>query len=111
MGYALLASVALNGILGWAWLDARDAGAVARDQRDTAQSAAKACGDETERLHRLAEQRTREAQAARQKAAQAAALHGKRADAILAAPPAVPGDDCASARARVDNWLQGRMAP
>nr|DAS38054.1 MAG TPA: hypothetical protein [Caudoviricetes sp.] len=25
-----------------------------------------------------------------------------------AAPPAVPGDDCASARVRVGDWLKGR---
>ena len=29
----------------------------------------------------------------------------------LAAPPTMPGNACASAQQRVDNWLQGRAKP
>ena len=33
-----------------------------------------------------------------------------RADTYLLAPPAVEGDDCGSARIRIDNWLNERKA-
>ena len=33
-----------------------------------------------------------------------------RADAYLLAPPAIEGDDCGSARIRIDNWLNERKS-
>lgn len=112
---ALLCSLVANGLLGWGYLDGRDkltalqerAQAVAVE-RDHALQSAQACSDGVARLQALAERREREAAAARRQAAQAAADHARRADAVLAAPPAVPGDDCASARVRVGDWLKGR---
>ena len=77
-------------------------------ERDAALAGAQACSDGVQRLQALAESRAREAAAARKLAAQAALQHAARADAVLAAPPAVPGDDCASAKARVADWLQRR---
>lgn len=113
--YLLAASVAINAALGVAW---QRAGNQARElqaqivavtgERDHALQSAQACSDGLARLQALAERREREAAAARRQAAQAAAEHARRADEVLAAPPAVPGDDCASAKARVQNWLKAR---
>ena len=115
MGYALIASAALNVGLGVAWLNARDNTVKARQQvtvvtgeRDAALLTAQECSEATDALKKLADQRAREADKARSQARKAAAGRNARADAILSAPPAVPGDDCASARVRVDQWLKGR---
>lgn len=112
---ALACSLLCNGLLSWGYLDGRDkltalqerAQAVAVE-RDHALQSAQACSDGVARLQALAESRAKEAVAARQQAAQAAADHARRADEVLAAPPAVPGDDCASARVRIGRWLKGR---
>lgn len=116
--YALIASAALNLLAGWAWLGQRDAIATLRSetkavqgQLDGARADARACSDAVDDLRALADQRAREASAARAAAQQRAQQHQRKADAILAAPPAVPGDDCASARVRVDQWLKGRAVP
>ena len=37
-----------------------------------------------------------------------AGKYAQRADALLRKPAAVPGDDCASAKARARDWLKGR---
>ena len=112
---ALLCSLVANGLLGWGYLAGRDKLAALQErvqavaqERDSALAGAQACSDGVARLQALAERREREAAAARKQAAQAAADHARRADAVLSAPPAVPGDDCASAKARVADWLQRR---
>ena len=112
---ALLCSLVANGLLGWGYLAGRNKLAALQErvqavaqERDSALAGAQACSDGVARLQTLAESRAREAAAARKLAAQAAADHARRADAVLAAPPAVPGDDCASARVRVGDWLKGR---
>lgn len=113
--YLLAASVAFSAAMGVAWwrtgnyareLQAQIA--AVQGERDHALRAALACSAGVARLQALAESRAREAAAARRQAAQTAAEHARRADAVLAAPPAVPGDDCASARVRVGQWLKGR---
>ncbi|AVS97312.1 hypothetical protein C8232_10755, partial [Paracidovorax avenae] len=76
-----------------------------------ARGAAQACSTAVEQLHTLAERRAREAETARRAAGARASAHDRKADAILAAPPAVPGDVCASAQVRVDAWLKGRAQP
>ena len=105
----------MNGLLGWGYLAGRDKLAALQErvqavaqERDSALAGAQACSDGVARLQAQAERREREAAAARRQAAQAAAEHARRADAVLAAPPAVPGDDCASARVRVGQWLKER---
>lgn len=115
LSYALIASAALNLLAGWAWLGQRDTIATLRTEAravqgklDGAQADARACSDAVDDLRALADQRAKEADAARAQARKAAAGRNARADAILSAPPAVPGDDCASARVRVDQWLKGR---
>ena len=115
---ALLASLLGNALLARAYLGQRDAATAARasvgemtQQRDGARDLAAACSDAVDDLRDLADQRKREGDAARTSAAAQARTHEQRADEILAAPPAVPSDDCASAQHRVDNWLQGRAKP
>lgn len=118
LALALLASLAANGAMGWSYLGQRDDATQARadlgaveQQRDGARADASACSDATDDLRTLADQRAIEAQAARAEAAAQARTHHQKADAILATPPAVPGDDCKSAQMRVDNWLKGRAQP
>ena len=118
LAIALLASLAANGAMGWAYLGQRDDAAQARadlgameQQRDGARQAASACSDAVDDLRDLADRRAIEAQAARAEAAAQARTHHQKADAILVTPPAVPGNDCRSAQLRVDNWLKGRAQP
>lgn len=112
---ALLASLLGNLLLARAYLGQRDAATSARasvgemtQQRDGARDLAAACSDAVDDLRELADRRKKEGEAARAIAADQARKHDQRADEILAAPPAVPGDACASAQHRVDRWLQGR---
>ena len=112
---ALLCSLVMNGLLGWGYLAGRDKLAALQErvqavaqERDSALAGAQACSDGVQRLQALAESRAKEAAAARKLAAQAAADHARRADEVLAASPAVQGDDCASARVRIGRWLKGR---
>lgn len=83
----------------------------AEQQRDAAQLAALACGNAVDDLYRLSTQRAQEAATVRAQIAAQASAAAQRADAILAAPAAVPGNDCQSAQVRVDDWLQGRGQP
>ena len=115
---ALAISVAANAALGWAYLGQRDETAAARadlrgmeGQRDGARQAASACSDSVDDLRELADRRGREAAQARSAASGKAQGHNKRADQILATPAPVLGDACASAQARVDEWLKGRAQP
>lgn len=115
---ALGLSLAVNGLLGWAYLGQRDDTTEARTalrdmegQRDGARQAASACSDSVDDLRELADKRAREAAPARAAAASAAQGYNQRADQILSTPAPVPGDACASAQARVDSWLQGRAKP
>lgn len=112
---ALAISLAANGVLGWAYLGQRDDTATAKadlrameGQRDGARQAASACSDSVDDLRDLADKRARDAAPARAAAASAAQGHNQRADVILSTPAPAPGDVCASAQARVDEWLKGR---
>ncbi|MBX9936068.1 MAG: hypothetical protein K2Y10_05700 [Burkholderiaceae bacterium] len=113
----VVAVLAVVGNMGQAWLylglrdeltSAKDAVKSIGQQRDTALADAMACGNAVDELHNLAEQRAKEATTARATAAAQAHAAAQRADAILAAPAAVPGDDCQSAQVRVERWLQTR---
>lgn len=115
---ALAISVAANAALGWAYLGQRDDTTEARTalrdmegQRDGARQAASACSDSVEDLRELADKRAHDAAPARAAAASVAQGHNQRADQILATPAPVSGDVCASAQARVDEWLKGRTTP
>ncbi|WP_053845520.1 hypothetical protein [Paracidovorax avenae] len=114
----LLVSLAANGLLGWAYLGERDDATEARaavsakgQELAGARGAAEACSSKVDELRTLANKRAQEAAPARRAAADRAADHNRQADRILAAPPAVPGDACASAQVRVDAWLKGRAQP
>jgi len=115
---ALGLSIALNAGLGWAYFGQRDKATAARGevtamqrQRDDARDVASACSDAVDDLRTLADRRKQEGEAARARAAAQARTHQQRADEILAAPSAVPGDACRSAQHRIDSWLQGRAQP
>ena len=118
LALALLGSLAANGLLSWAYLGQRDDATQARadlgameQQRDGARADARACSDAVDNLRDLADRLADDAKAARAEAAAKAKGHNQKADAILATPPAVPGDDCQSAQVRVANWLKGRAQP
>lgn len=81
---------------------------LSRAETENAVEAAQTCSASVQRLSDLADQRAKEATTARQQAVARARQHNRRADAALAAPPAVPGNDCASADARVRQWLRSR---
>ncbi|MDF3823024.1 hypothetical protein P3G55_24230 [Leptospira sp. 96542] len=100
----LIISLLFNALTSWGYLAERDKATEAAQTAATARAAADQCTQGVERLQALADQRAREAEAARLQAAQQAAELDARADAELATPPAVPGDACSSAQARIDRW-------
>lgn len=110
-GSVMLISLLGNAALGWAWVDARDGRAKAIADRDLAQQLTRECSAATDRLKDLAEERATTAKKAQDTARTVALAHNKFAAKLLSTPPAIPGDDCGSARVRVDSWLNERMAP
>ncbi|MDM0011996.1 hypothetical protein QTH87_06025 [Variovorax sp. J22P168] len=102
---ALVLSLAGNAVLGWAWLGTRDALVQAVSDRDLARSSASACSDATDDLRKLADRRAAVAKKAQAIARSQAAAHEQLAQTILSTPAALTGDDCGSARVRVDRWL------
>ena len=103
-------SLALNGVLGWAYLSQRDETTAAAGQLDQARADATACSDAVEDLRELASKRNAAAAPARAAAKTAALGLNARADYTLGLQPKVPGDMCASMQALGDEWLQGRAA-
>ena len=73
-----------------------------------AQSASETCSASIAELEAQAKAREQAAADALAKAQKDAARHAKRADDLLRTPPAVPGNDCASAKVRARAWLEGR---
>lgn len=116
---ALLAiSLSSNAALGMAYLGQRDATTTARNEtisltgeRDGARATAKVCTEAVDELRTIAVKRTTEATAARLQAQSLERRYQVRADAILSAPPVVPGNDCQSAQVRVNGWMQARVVP
>lgn len=82
----------------------------ARTERAAALDAAETCSASVAALKDAADKREKDATPARQQAARAAHTNQQRAAAILAAPPKVPGDDAASAKAQIDAWIAGKGA-
>lgn len=76
--------------------------------RIAAEARLKLCNEAVAQLD--AEAKEREAAAAKALAAaqSKADKYQLRADRLLRAPAAVPGDDCASAKVRARAWLEGR---
>lgn len=79
---------------------------LATAQADTtlARAAAEACSASVEHLQRAAAEQETQLAAARAAAVSQAQARNARADAVLASPPPVPGDVCASASERFATW-------
>ena len=108
---ALGISVLANLFLGNAYLNQRDAATTVKTETVYVQAAAKECSKGTEALAGKAAANAKHAAPKRQAAASEAAQHNAKADAILATPPAAPGDACKSAEAAIDTWWKGRGKP
>lgn len=111
LGTALALSILANAGLVRAYLGARDDLAEATGARDQARAAATSCADGVRQLQATAAERDREATRFRERAADMARGHQRRAQRILSAPPAFPGDQCRSAAAAIDGWLKERGRP
>nr|WP_315540218.1 hypothetical protein [uncultured Comamonas sp.] len=112
---ALAASLAGNAIQGYGYLQQRDALTEARTtlthaagETATAQAAANSCSASIEALSTAAAVQAALGTQAREFANTLAGKHSAAADKILSTPPAVPGNDCASAQARVADLLAAR---
>lgn len=79
-----------------------------KGERDAALAAADQCSRSVAALAATAEEQRKAGAAARTAAHARAVDLERRAAAVLAAPPAHPGDDYASARARAWGWLAER---
>lgn len=108
LAIALAISTAGNAWLARLYLASRDQRQAAIASRDQAQAMASSCSKNVAELEKQAKTRADEAKRAQAQAAAAARSHQAGAQQILASPPAVPGDACASAGAAIDAWLQGR---
>lgn len=111
----LVASLAGNGLQGYVYLQQRDALAEARTtlihaagETSTARDAANSCSASITALETSAAVQAALATQAREFANKLAGKHAAAADKILSTPPAVPGNDCASAQARVADLLAAR---
>lgn len=107
----LALSLAGNAALGWAYLHQRDATTTAKVEQRQATGVALECSKGTESLETKAAERHAAAAPKIEQARQQAGAADRRADAILATPPAAPGDVCVSAQALVDDWWAGRAKP
>lgn len=108
MGWLLALSCTANAALAWAWLHQRDEAARLGTMVQTAESALGECIQHTRQWQDKAHQAAQQVKAAQARAHARATLHDKAADTALQAPPAVPGDDCASAQQRARQWLEQR---
>jgi hypothetical protein len=109
MNYFIAVSLAFNLALGWAYLGQRDETQKAKDQATQAATAAKQCSDGVKDLQDAAADSKVDHLMALANAKEAADRANRRADIILKAGPAAPGDDCKSAQIRVDQWWQTRQ--
>ena len=108
---AAAAAILMATILGMGWW-AHHQKSIAEDLRgELAQCALRASQAEAslDALAREAKERVDAAQKALEAAQKDAQRHAKRADDLLKRPPAVPGDDCASAKVRAHDWLEARQ--
>lgn len=105
----IAALVAANTATGWAWLHARDQVATLQERADAAVEVAGQCSRSVDKLQSTAAKQAAAARAAIAAANKRAAANNQLADQILAKAPSVPGDDCASAQAQVDEWLSNRQ--
>lgn len=111
----LVASLAGNGLQGYVYLQQRDALTEARTtlthaagETTKALAVADSCSASITALETSAAVQAALATQARDFATKLAVKHAAAADKILSMPPAVPGNDCASAQARVADLLAAR---
>lgn len=107
---ALAVLVVANAATGWAWLQSRNEVATLEERVAAAVEVAGQCSRSVSALQADADKRAAAARAAIAAADKRAAAGNQRADQILARAPSVPGNDCASAQAQVDEWLANRQA-
>lgn len=110
VGALLAASLAGNGILARSYLHQRDNARSAMDQADRNLTVAKQCSDGVAALQTAAEERAKAAETDREAALKMAQDAQRRAQQLLNRKPTVPGDNCASTRAQIDDWLGTRGA-
>ena len=103
-----LLMLALLGCFAWGarW---RSAALDAEALHATAEARRRMCAESVEALAQEAKARAAESAKALEQAQVRARTLAQRADAQLRRPAAVPGDDCASARARARAWLEARQ--
>ncbi|HYE40275.1 MAG TPA: hypothetical protein VEB23_10105 [Ramlibacter sp.] len=111
VGLALALSLAANAWQAQLYLGARDDATEARSATRQAVDAARSCSDGVAALEEHAKEQHRQAGRRRVEADNQAKTHEARAQQILVAAPAVAGDDCKSAEAAIDSWLQQRGKP
>lgn len=110
LGAALAVSVTGNLWLFDSWQDAEADAVRATEQRDQANTAAKACSDGVGKLRDAGEAQHKAAMAAIEQARIEARKAYGAADAERNRPQAVPGDACASADVETREWLERRRA-
>ena len=106
LGLLLAISMAGNAFLGNAYLSQRDKAVTGEVKTEQATGVAQACSKGVDELAVRADERKKLAAAAMAEAKKQARTLDRQADAILATPPAAPGDDCASAQRRLDDWWE-----
>ncbi|UBB15404.1 hypothetical protein [Comamonas odontotermitis] len=106
----LLVSLALNGLLGWAYLGKRDDFTRATTSLNSVRTDLNACSDATEDLRELANRRAADAKKLRADAAAKAKPLERRADYTLSLQPRDPLNACSSMQHLGDEWLKGRAA-
>lgn len=111
LAYILAISMAANAALGWAYLGQRDKATTEAVQVQQVTTVAQECNKGTEDMAKQAVQRHAAAAPKIEAARRQAEAADKKADEILSTPAAMPGDDCKSAQARVDEWWQVRAKP
>jgi hypothetical protein len=110
LAIVLALSIAGNAVLGWMWIGAREDVAVSTSVLGIVRDSAQMCSEGAEQMIDEAGKLAVKAKAAQAAARQAATQKQALAQIIMSTPAAVPGDDCASARVRVDGWLMRKAA-
>ena len=86
----------------------RDAAQEAQKYAAEAKAAQEICSSSIKELRAESDARAAESARALASARAEADKYALRADRLLRAPAAVPGDDCASAKLRAADWLKSR---
>lgn len=107
LAIALALSLLGNVAAGLLYVGERDRATRVTSERDQARSQASACSDATADLREQADKAFKENKDLRAAATAFNKTQQAKAGQILKTPPSVPGNDCASAGDRFDNWLRG----